>query len=170
MSNALPLPDETRDDFRKAAWPFYWVVRVSAVYTRIMEDVLKPIGLDMPAWRVLMSLHEGKSAEGSRNSGSLSISEIADFCVIRLNTTTKIIQRMTAEGLVERYQSPSDGRVTEVRITEKGERARRLAWAEAERIFAAGFKSIGPADIETTNATLQHVFANLHHLRGFMPD
>lgn len=157
MSNALPLPDESRKDFRKTDWPFYWIVRVSAVYTQVMESVLKPIGLDMPAWRVLMSLHEGRL---------LSISEIADFCVIRLNTTTKIIQRMTAEGLVERHQSRSDGRVTEVRLTEKGERARRLAWAEAERVFAAGFQAIGPAEIEAMNATLQGAFTNLRDLRN----
>ncbi|MGV6876154.1 MarR family winged helix-turn-helix transcriptional regulator [Pseudochelatococcus sp. B33] len=156
MSNALPLPDEPHKDFRKTDWPFYWIVRVSAVYTQVMESVLKPLGLDMPAWRVLMSLHEGQS---------LSISEIADFCVIRLNTTTKIIQRMTAEGLVERHQSRSDGRVTEVRITEKGEQARRLAWAEAERIFAAGFKAVGPTEIEAMNTTLQHAFTNLRRLR-----
>ncbi|MFC0216902.1 DNA-binding MarR family transcriptional regulator [Pseudochelatococcus lubricantis] len=161
MSNALPLPDEIRKDFRKTDWPFYWIVRVSAVYTQVMEGVLKPIDLDMPAWRVLMSLHEGQS---------LSISEIADFCVIRLNTTTKIIQRMTTEGLVERHQSRSDGRVTEVRITEKGEQARRLAWAEAERIFSAGFEAIDPAEIEAMNATLHRAFANLRRLRETVDD
>lgn len=156
MSNAFPLPDDTHADFRKTDWPFYWIVRVSAVYTQVMESVLKPMGLDVPAWRVLMSLHEGRS---------LSVSEVADFCVIRLNTMTKIIQRMTAEGLVERHQSRSDGRVTEVRVTAKGEQARQLAWAEAERVFAAGFEGIGPVEIDAMNAALQRAFTNLHRLR-----
>ncbi len=154
---SLPSPGgPAAEEFRKSDWPFYWIVRIAAVYSQIMEDALKPLGLDMPAWRVLMSLHE---------RSPLSISHIADFCVIRLNTTTKIIQRMHAQGLVERYQSPLDRRVTEVRITARGEEARRRAYAEAERIFTTSFETIPPAEVAAMNVTLAEAFDRLRALR-----
>lgn len=144
------------DDFHKSDWPFYWIVRISSVYTQVMENALKPIGLDMPGWRVLMSLHEG---------GPLSISQIAEFCVIRLNTTTKIIKRMDGAGLVERFPSPADGRVTQVRITAQGEAARARAWAEAERIFALSFDVIPPARMAEMNVSFSEVMRRLRALR-----
>ncbi len=75
----------------KRSWPFYWVSRVDQRYVQVLDKRLKPMGLDAPRWRVLMSLHEDTY---------LSISEIADFSTMRLNTTTKVVQRLIADGLV----------------------------------------------------------------------
>ncbi|MGR3366521.1 MAG: MarR family transcriptional regulator [Sagittula sp.] len=59
----------------------------------------------------------------------LPVSEIAAFSAQKLNTTTKVIQRMIKDELVATRVRPSDGRVTEVRPTEKGDQLRRLALA-----------------------------------------
>ena len=77
--------------FHKADWPFYWITQTSSRYMQVMEQRLKDIGMDIAYWRVLMSLYEDQA---------LSISEISTFCIIKPNTATKIIQRMTAQGLV----------------------------------------------------------------------
>lgn len=133
-------------------WPFYWISRVNARYVQVLEQRLKPINLDMPRWRVLMSLHEDEH---------LSVSQIAEFSVLKLNTATKIVQRMLADGLVVTRTSPADARATEVSLTPYGDRMRQLAMAEADSILAGSFLDIAPNDIATLNGLLQKVFNQL---------
>ncbi|MFD1624113.1 MarR family winged helix-turn-helix transcriptional regulator [Azospirillum griseum] len=150
----IPVEDGgkfTRKRMRRN-WPFYWISRVNARYVQVLETRLKPINLDMPRWRVLMSLHEDEH---------LSVSEIAEFSVLKLNTATKIVQRMLADGLVVTRTSPVDARATEVSLTPHGDRMRQLAMVEADRILASSFLDIPPEDIATLNTLLQKVFNQL---------
>lgn len=141
--------------FRKQDWPFYWIVRTSNRYVQTMERRLKPIGLDVPSWRVLMCLHEDTY---------LSVSEIAEFSVIKLNTATKIIQRMTAQGLVTTRPRAEDLRVTEVTLTDEGDRQRLKARAVAETIFATAFADFSAEEQHQLNALLERVFNRLGEL------
>ncbi|GAN81637.1 MarR family winged helix-turn-helix transcriptional regulator [Acidocella aminolytica] len=136
----------------KRNWPFYWISQVNGRYVQVLERRLKPIGLDMPRWRVLMSLYE---------DGYLSVSEIAEFSVLKLNTTTKIVQRMIADGLVTTRQGVADGRVTEVTLTKAGEKLRHHALAEAEKILTSSFVNITPEELTTLNTLLEKVFIQL---------
>lgn len=136
----------------KRNWPFYWISRVNGRYVQVLERRLKPIDLDMPRWRVLMSLHE---------DGYLSVSEIADYSVLKLNTATKIVQRMLADGLVTTRVRPTDGRVTEVTLTPKGDEMRRRALMEADKILAASFINISSEELAALNGLLEKVFDRL---------
>lgn len=136
----------------KRDWPFYWVSRVNALYVQALEKRLQRVNLDMPRWRVLMSLYEDEH---------LSVSEIAEYAVLKLNTATKIVQRMVADGLVVTRSRPHDGRVTEVCLTSEGDRMRRLARAEADKIFAASFVDISPEELAQLNHLLSRVFDKL---------
>lgn len=148
-SNANPQRQMRRN------WPFYWIARVNARYAQVLERRLKPLALDMPCWRVLMALHE---------DGHLSVSEIAAFSAMRLNTTTKIVQRMIAGGLVTTRGRPTDGRVTEVSMTPKGDALRQKALAEAEKILAASVVNISREDLKALNALLEKLFDQLDGL------
>lgn len=110
----------------KGEWPYYWITRVSARYTLRLEEALKPRGLDVSRWRVLQSLHE---------HGALGVSDLADFAILRLNTTTKIVQRMVADGLLDTRVSRKDARVTEVLLTTKGRRQAEIARRLAHELF-----------------------------------
>lgn len=136
----------------KENWPYYWVSRVNARYVQVLERRMKPLGLDMPRWRVLMSLYE---------EHYLSVSEIADFAVIKLNTATKVVQRMILDDLVSTRVRPGDGRVTEVTLTPKGDRMRKLAMSEAEKILAASFVNISQEDLTQLNGILEKLFIRL---------
>lgn len=149
---------ETRDGQlakMKENWPYYWISRVNARYVQVLERRMKGIGLDMPRWRVLMSLYE---------EHYLSVSEIADFAVIKLNTATKVVQRMILDDLVTTRPRPGDGRVTEVTLTQKGDRARRLAMVEAEKILAASFVNITQAELVQLNGILEKLFVRLNDI------
>nr|WP_319250985.1 MarR family transcriptional regulator [uncultured Celeribacter sp.] len=145
---------ETPDHFRDN-WPYFWIDRASAYYMRALDKRLKPLGIDTPRWRVLMSLYQ---------QNYMSVSEIAEFSTVKLNTTTKIVQRMLSAGLVETRVRPTDGRVTEVCLTEKGDELRAKALVEVDRIRADSFYNTSPAELEALNATLRKISADLAKL------
>ncbi|CAN0578285.1 unnamed protein product [Ectocarpus sp. 12 AP-2014] len=119
---------------------------------QIMEARLKDIGMDIAYWRVLMSLYEDQS---------LSVSEISTYCIIKSNTATKIIQRMTAQGLVVTTPSTRDRRITEVRLTEQGHTMRRKARAIADDVFARAFQDLSREEQMVLNLLLEKVFNKL---------
>lgn len=154
--NAVPdsLPQELLISpirYMKRSWPFYWISQVNGRYIQVLERRLKPVGLDMPRWRVLMTLYEDEY---------LSISKIAESSVLKLNTTTKIVQRMVAEGLVTTRQG-QDARVTEVSLTATGEKLRHVALAEAQKILTSGFVNITPKELANLNSLLEKLFTQL---------
>ncbi len=151
-SDAAGHAGVTAEKRMKKDWPFYWVSRVNARYVQVLERRLKPLDLDVARWRVLMSLYEDEH---------LSVSEIANYAVIKLNTVTKIVQRMIADGLVVTRVCPTDGRVTEVSLTPEGDRLRRLARKEADHIFASSFVNITPDELTQLNGLLERIFLQL---------
>lgn len=152
-SATVSLEDGVESTFSgKGDWPYYWVSRVSALYALELEKRLKPIGLDVSRWRVLASLLE---------HGGLGVSEISDYCILKLNTTTKIVQRMTAEGLVTTRGSPFDGRVTEVQLTEAGKEAALRAARIAQQLFERTFSDFEKDEIAQLNRLLKRLFAKL---------
>ncbi|MBT9246420.1 MarR family transcriptional regulator (plasmid) [Gemmobacter fulvus] len=150
----LALPTDV-SRFAKEDWPFYWISRVNARYVQVLEKRLKPLGIDVPHWRVLISLYE---------SQYLSISEIAEMSTMRLNTTTKVVQRMIGDGLVTTRVRPTDGRVTEACLTEKGDRLRALALVEAREVFALSFPTVSASESAALNSILAKVFTQIDKL------
>lgn len=146
--------DDTPDNF-KERWPFFWVSQINAAYTNALERRIKPLGLDIPRWRAMMSLFEDQF---------LSVSEIAAFSAQKLNTTTKVIQRMQNDALVTTRLRPTDGRVTEVCLTEKGEKLRRAAFVEAQEIFDYAFANVDPEHITALNLTLSNLHGRLNKI------
>lgn len=139
----------------KKTWPFYWISRVDQRYVQVLEKRLKPMGLDAPRWRVLMSLHEDTY---------LSVSEIAEFSAMRLNTTTKVVQRLIADGLVTTRVRPTDARATEVTLTPEGERMGALALVEVRDIFELAFRSVSNQEMDVLNEILEKVFSQLKRM------
>ncbi|WP_121063811.1 MarR family winged helix-turn-helix transcriptional regulator [Chachezhania antarctica] len=155
-SDAAPNPEAPQEDrFRKQDWPFYWITQVSARYMQVMEVRLKRIGLDVPSWRVLMCLHE---------DDWLSVSQIADYSIIKLNTATRIIQRMESQGLVCLRPRPEDLRVTEVSLTIDGDAQRQKAREVATSIFDASFEDLSPGEQQLLNELMERVFLQLGKL------
>lgn len=91
-----------------------------------------------------MSLYEDKY---------LSVSEIAQFSAQKLNTITKVIQRML-----------NDGRVTEVCLTEKGDNLRNEAFVEVRNLFDNSFSESTQKEIDTFNGMLSAVLKKLRKL------
>jgi len=150
-NDALALADPAHPDFVLDGSPLYWLARVAGRYRLDMERVLKPIGMDVPRWRVLAILSEHEPA---------SISELCDHAVIRLSTMTRIVGRLVEAGLVTTRPRGSDARVTEVSLTDAGRTAAIDVHRLASRAFRHGFEDFSAGEVEQFNAMLKRLFAN----------
>jgi DNA-binding MarR family transcriptional regulator len=146
-----------RERFNYRSWPFYWLARAGGRYRGRMEDLLRGTGLDMPRWRVLMTLHQDRVA---------SVSEIAAHSSEKLPTMTRIIQRMEADGLIRRQPRPGKERVMEVVLTDAGELAGNEAWNRADAVYDEAFAGMTEAELEQLTALLQKVAENLKDSGG----
>ncbi len=108
--------------------------------------------MDIPRWRILFILKE---------NGESSISEISIHAIAKLSTITKIVYRMKADGLVETNTCASDGRVTQVSLTETGRHTIEEIQHGTSDIFRTSFKGLTEAQITKLNATLEKIFNNL---------
>lgn len=130
-----PLGDPGSAAFTLDKYPFYLLNRTVSRYNGVIERRLRGVGLDIPAWRVLMVLGE---------HAPRGIGEIADACVINLSTMMRIIGRMRKAGLVTSAPRKDDARVTEVSLTEEGTAKLTAARAVTRPIYddlIAGFSA-----------------------------
>jgi len=139
-------------DFDYGDYPYYWITRVQNIYHQRIETLLKPIGADIPTFRVLFIL---------KSHGILSISEISKITVTKLSALTRIIQRMKAARLVEIVMDRNDGRVRKVRLTQKGRTLIDRIEQRTEGVIAASFRGLTDAQITKMNGALRQIYGNL---------
>ena len=89
----------------------YLLARASHLVSRQFHAQLKPHGMAVPVWRVLSTLSDGDG---------LPVTELAKITLFKQPTLTKVIDRMSTQGLVERRASERDRRKVLVYITAKG--------------------------------------------------
>ncbi|CDM25543.1 Transcriptional regulator, MarR family [Castellaniella defragrans 65Phen] len=139
-------------DFHYDEFPFYWLVRLHALYTLELERVLKRLKTGIPQRRVLIVL---------RQHGVVSISTLAMHVVIKPSTLTRILQRMREAGLIEMRTNAEDARVTDVLITAEGEALAVRIEEATHRIFVRGYRGLDAGELEHLMKTLRHMFENL---------
>ena len=84
---------------------------------------VRKLGLTRPQWLLLTRLH--------RHPGA-SHSELADMLEVEKATAGRMIERLEANGWVERRAEPGDRRVKRVYLTAEAERVHKRIWPVAE--------------------------------------
>jgi DNA-binding MarR family transcriptional regulator len=89
----------------------YLLARASHLISEEFHDHLRRRGVAVPEWRVLSCLagHEGET-----------VTSLASICLLQQPTMTKLLDRMTRDGLVRRTQDSRDRRVVRVALTPRG--------------------------------------------------
>lgn len=105
------LPDELDplpfvDDYLPAL-----LAQASKLISSEFHEVVQAAGFSVTEWRILATL---------ASKPGLSIGGLAEITVSKQPTVTRLLDRMEAKALVERYPHDSDRRVTMVRITPQG--------------------------------------------------
>ena len=106
-----PLPEELDslpfvDDYLPAL-----LAQASKLISSEFHEVVQSAGFSVTEWRILATL---------ASKPGLSIGGLADITVSKQPTVTRLLDRMEAKGLVQRYPHDTDRRVTMVRITPQG--------------------------------------------------
>ena len=115
IADSLP----TQHDFEEAA-------RLREALRRFLreaEEVTRRHGLSPRHHELLLMI---SASEGGRST----VSELVERLQLTQSTVTELVQRAEESGLLRRQQSPADGRVIHLSLTDEG--ASRLAAAVAE--------------------------------------
>lgn len=117
----------------------------------ISADFLKEIERQKLApteWRVLATLSDGDG---------LTIGQLADIVIAKQPTVTKIIDRMSSAGLVQRQTGEVDRRQTTIYTTEQGKELVRDLLRKAKSAEGAALKHFSDGEIEHLKGTLRRM-------------
>ena len=103
------------------------LARAAHALTQGFARELRRRGTSLPVWRVLAALHA---------SPGLTVTGLAEACLLQQPTTTKLLDRMVRGGLVTRAPDVRDRRVVRVALTPDGEARAAELVAAAERYEA----------------------------------
>ena|SRR5690349_6522601 len=81
--------------------------------------------------------------------GDLSMSTISSRLGAKNSTVTGIVDRMEAEGLVERVRSSDDRRVWQIRMSDRGKKVARAVSITPWEILHDALSSLPPAEKDT---------------------
>lgn len=116
------------------------IVRSQQILLGRIERVLRPLNLTFARYEVLMIL------EFSRRR-ALPLGKIGSRLQVQPGAITNAVDRLEADGFVERRDHPTDGRTTLARLTAKG---RRLAARATTKLNDEVFCSTGLDGREAT--------------------
>lgn len=144
--------EPTADSFRLADWPFYHMNLAVRAYDTEMKRLLRPQGLDVARWRILLIVNERQP---------ISVTEVANQVIMEPSTVTRAMQRLQNDGLLKIGTRFSDQRVSEATLTPKGVQATDKVRAAAARVFADAFADFKDKEIETLISLLQRAHSRL---------
>lgn len=85
-------------------------------FQRWSEDQAKAAGLTHVQHQLLVAI------KGHPGGEPPTVSDLADYLLLRHHSTVELVDRAEAAGLVRRVNDARDGRVARVRMTAKGDR------------------------------------------------
>jgi DNA-binding MarR family transcriptional regulator len=77
-------------------------------------------------------------------SGELTMKQIAEALEVTPRRVTVLVDALEADGLIERYAHPTDGRSTVVAITDAGLAQQRSGWANLNDEVEPAFGDLSP--------------------------
>ena len=126
--------------------------QLGAAIRRMVEVSLQPHGLSLPQFHLLGAL---KSC-----GGFLSTGEIARIMLRASQTVTGLVDRLEAQGLVERQTDSRDRRKANVHITAMGERRLAEAQPTANRLAENIVAPLTDQELADIEAKVRKLLAN----------
>ena len=113
---------------------------------------VRRLGITRAQWLVLTRLHRRPGA---------SLSELAEMMEVEKATAGRMIDRLVANGWVERRTARDDRRVKRVYLTEDAERVHKRIWRVAERTVEAALADLSARESRLLMDLLQRIKATL---------
>lgn len=132
------------------------LAETARVWRTKLDQRLKPLGLSQAKWSVL--LHLSKAGEG------INQKELAQRLGIEGPTLVGLLDRLSADDLVERRESPSDRRSKTVHLTTKAEEITRHIAVIARALRTELLSGIDAAAMRHCQQTLEQIKQRLEQL------
>ena len=113
---------------------------------------VRRLGITRAQWLVLTRLHRRPGA---------SLSELAEMMEVEKATAGRMIDRLVANGWVERRTARDDRRVKRVYLTADAERVHKRIWRVAEETVDAGLADLAVRERKQLMALLQRIKTTL---------
>lgn len=124
------------------------LVRASHAISAEFHKEIERQKLSITEWRVLATLSDGDG---------LTIGQLADIVIAKQPTVTKIIDRMSDAGLVQRQTGEVDRRQTTIYTTEAGKEVVRDLLRKAKAAESSALKRFDDGEIEQLKNNLRRM-------------
>jgi DNA-binding MarR family transcriptional regulator len=156
---------EARRQWEEHGWPEHAsgmalvtsVMRLQQIFLSRADATLRAFGLTFARYEVLMLLSFSRQ-------GVLPLGKIGERLQVNAASVTNAVDRLQAQGLVERRSNPEDGRGTLAWLTEAG---RRTALEATDAMNEAVFADLG-VDAATAGRLFE-LLADLRRAAGDFP-
>jgi MarR family transcriptional regulator for hemolysin len=121
-----------------------------------LDQRLRPLGLSQAKWRVLLHLAKGGDGMVQR--------ELAERVSVEGPTLVRLLDRMTADGWIERRDSASDRRSKTVHLTDKAQGVTRQIERIARQLRKELLAGLARDDLLTCIAVFDGIKHKAEHL------
>lgn len=142
-------------EFRLATSPFYLMAHADFDYHEGMSKVLEKHGVDRSMYRIMTVLREHESA---------NIGFLAERALMKRNTASRVVERMSDQELASTFPNPDDKRITEVVLTRRGKDMLDSLTPVVGRQFQRAIDGISNEELEQLVLILQRITHNLARL------
>lgn len=143
-----PQPETHAQDFVIEESLGYLVNRLARLMAQQLADELRPVGIGIGQWAVLLFLWE---------RDGMTQAELSRVVAIEPPTMVRTIDRMVRDGLVTRASDPRDGRISRILLTDRGRSLRDELVPKAIAVNAANLQRLTPQE----GRTLRRLIAKL---------
>jgi DNA-binding MarR family transcriptional regulator len=128
----------------------YLVNRAARLFAHQLADELRPAGVGIGQWAVLMFLW---ARDG------MSQAELARVVAIEPPTMVRTIDRMVRDGLVTRDRDPADARISRINLTQSGRALRDELVPRAAAVNASNLARLTASEGRTLRRLLAKIVA-----------
>lgn len=132
--------------------PFQQAMRLYHIITPMFEEY---VGISMARWRVLLNLYQ---------SGQLSQSELQQRLQVDPAAITRQVKQLEEDGVIIRWPSPEDNRVTLVALTETGHAQTKTLYSRRDAFEQAVMQGISDVELVVFERCLAQIRDNAHKI------
>jgi MarR family transcriptional regulator, transcriptional regulator for hemolysin len=147
-----------------------------------MEDRLRNFGFllkevsrryvnrfEVRAAEIPLNLAQAKALVRLEKNEGVSQARLAELAEVDAMAMVRILDRMEAEGLLERRPDPADRRARCLYLTAKAKPILSEIWRLSEEIRAEIFAAVSKAEREQFMDVLERLYDNISRLEGLAP-
>ena len=124
---------------------------------------------EVRAAEIPLNLAQAKALVRLEKNEGVSQARLAELAEVDPMTMVRILDRMEAEGLLERRPDPTDRRARCLYLTAKAKPILGEIWRLSDEIRAEIFAGVSQAEREQFMSVLQRLYDNISQLEGLVP-